>query len=477
MSKEGKRADEAPMSSEQELRLLVEGIPALVWRAAPEGNIDYVNKRVLEYLGAPLDEVIGWGWMEKVHPDDVAFKVRTWPQNLESGNPHDAVCRIRGADGQYRSFAVRAEPLRAGDGRVLRWYGVLVDIDEAKKAEEQPRSVAQLQATLNVIPAHTWYAAPSGGLTFVNKRTADYLGLPKDHPLRFGIDIGAQWDDWVQFLYPDDHEGPLKVWANCLRTGEAGEYSFRVRNAQGGYRWFLSRSEPLRASDGTLLQWVGVNLDIDELKRAEEGLRESEYKLRQIIETMPSLLWSLGPHGEQTHLNQRALDYIGVRYEDLLRLGWIEFLHPDDRSETASAFSHSMQTGTSFQAVHRLRRADGEYFWHHARGEPLRDGQGRVIQWYGLTVDIDEGKRAEDRLRRSEAYLAEAQRLSHTGSFGWTPATDELHWSDETFRILEYDRSIKPTIERVLQRIHPDDLPIVRHVLDETPRSEKIDTA
>ena len=128
-----------------------------------------------------------------------------------------------------------------------------------------------------------------------------------------------------------------------------------------------------------------------------------------------------------------------------------------------------------YQAVHRLRRADGEYRWHHARGEPLRDGQGRVIQWYGLTVDIDEGKRAEDRLRRSEAYLAEAQRLSYTGSFGWTPSTGELHWSDETFRILGYDPSIKPTIERVLQRVHPDDLAMVHQILDETSRGGKID--
>ena len=89
MSKEDNRPEEALTSSEQELRLLVEAIPALVWRAAPDGNFEYVNKRMLEYLGAPLSEVIGWGWMDKVHPDDVAFKVRTWLQNLESGKPHD----------------------------------------------------------------------------------------------------------------------------------------------------------------------------------------------------------------------------------------------------------------------------------------------------------------------------------------------------------------------------------------------------
>src|SRR6266404_9994244 len=107
---------------------------------------------------------------------------------------------------------------------------------EGKKAEVQPGFKAQVQAILNVIPAHTWYASPSGGLTFVNKRTADYLGLPKDHPLRFGIDVGAQWDAHLPFVHPDDQEESRKAWSTCLRTGEAAEFSQRVRNAQGDYR-------------------------------------------------------------------------------------------------------------------------------------------------------------------------------------------------------------------------------------------------
>jgi signal transduction histidine kinase len=142
--------------------------------------------------------------------------------------------------------------------------------------------VAQLHAILNVLPAYTWYAASSGALTFVNKRTADYFGLPENHPLRFGIDIGAQWDDWVPLLHPDDQEQSREYWSKCLRRGEAGEQSYRVRSAQGDYRWFLARFEPLRASDGTLLHWLGATLDIDELKCAEQALREEHERLRQL---------------------------------------------------------------------------------------------------------------------------------------------------------------------------------------------------
>src|ERR1700761_3385800 len=100
---------------------------------------------------------------------------------------------------------------------------------------------AQLQATLNVIPAYTWYALPSGALTFVNERTGDYLGLPKDHPLRFGIDTGAEWDSHISLLHPDDCEESRRIWSACVRTGSPSESNIRVRNAEGEYRWFLTQ--------------------------------------------------------------------------------------------------------------------------------------------------------------------------------------------------------------------------------------------
>jgi PAS domain S-box-containing protein len=102
---------------------------------------------------------------------------------------------------------------------------------------------AQLRATLEVTPAYTWYADPSGALTFVNKRLADYLGLPKDHPLRFGIATGAAWDSHTALLHPDDQEESRKVWSTCVRTGCADDFTFRVRNAEGVHRWFITRAE------------------------------------------------------------------------------------------------------------------------------------------------------------------------------------------------------------------------------------------
>jgi PAS domain S-box-containing protein len=263
---------------ERHLHKLVETIPAFVWRARPDGEIDYVNRRLLEFLGSPLEEVVGWGWMEKVHPDDVAFKEQTWLSNLGALSSHDANCRFRGSDGAYRWFNVRGEPLRDNRGRVQNWYGVLVDIDSRK--------------------------------------------------------------------------------------------------------------------------------------RAEETARESELKLREIIDTVPSMLWSASPDGQPTHINQWVCDYSGLGLKDFLNLGWKAFIHPEDFPATVEAFYHSIRTGEPYETVHRLRRADGQYRWHHARGEPLRDGERRIVQWYGSSVDIDERKKAENELRATQAQLARASQAA-----------------------------------------------------------------
>ena len=234
-------------------------------------------------------------------------------------------------------------------------------------------------------------------------------------------------------------------------------HEYRVVLPDGTVKHVNSSGHPVLDGNGELIEFIGSATDVTERKRAEEALRESEYRHRQIIDTVPSLLWSAGPDGEPTYVNQRILDYTGTRQEDFRGRGWEAFLHPDDLPETAQAFYRAVQAGTSHEAVHRVRRSDGEYRWHHTRAEPLRDQQGRIVQWYGVSVDIDERKTAEERLRRSETYLAEAQRLSHSGVSAYNE-TAILYGSEETYRIWGFDPAQGvPSREAVFQRIHPDD--------------------
>ena len=163
---------------EQNLQTLVETVPALVWRARPDGHIDYVNKRLLDYLGSPVEEMIGWGWMKKVHPHDVAFKVQSWLKHLEATSSHDTNCRFQGSDGVYRWFHVRGEPLYDNVGHVQNWYGVLIDIDDQKKAEETSReSELRLLQIIETVPGLVWSNGPDGEPTHVNQRMLDYSGM------------------------------------------------------------------------------------------------------------------------------------------------------------------------------------------------------------------------------------------------------------------------------------------------------------
>jgi PAS domain S-box-containing protein len=201
-------------------------------------------------------------------------------------------------------------------------------------------------------------------------------------------------------------------WRAALAAGAPVGHELRFRRADGTYHWFLYRGLPLRDDGADVVKWYGTLTNIDALKETESALQMREHELLGIIETIPSMLWSTSPTGEPTHNSQRLLEYVGASHEEFVNRGWLSFLHPDDREESAKAFFRAIETGESYNVIHRVRRADGEYRWHQTRGEPLRDPDGKIIQWYGLSIDIDEQKRAEDHLRDTRIKLSGASRIA-----------------------------------------------------------------
>jgi formate hydrogenlyase transcriptional activator len=433
-----------------DLQLLVDSTPSLIDTGRPDGYLDFFNQTWLTYVGRSLEDLQGWKWTTFIHPEDVEGIVEKWRASLASGEPFLKEARVLRADGEYRWMLHHKVAVRDGCGQIVKWYGSSIDIEDRKRAEvhlrrsaeelqrsefylaegqrlahmgtglnvhgatiQYPGLEAQLQSTLNVIPAYTWYALPSGGLTFVNERAADYLGIPKDHPLRFGIDTGAGWDSHIPFLHPDDREESRRVWSVCIRTGSAVENRFRLRNVEGGYRWFLSRVEPLQTRDGTLLYWIGVNLDIDEQKRAEEKIREQEMEFRQMLDLSPQQVAVIGPGGERLYVNRIGLDYLGLSLEE-----WQQtpgkffipggFVHPDDRDRATRTSSDSTRSsGSAYELELRGRGADGNCRWFLVRFNPLHDGKGQVKRWYLAATDIDERKRAEEKLQQENVALRE----------------------------------------------------------------------
>ncbi|WP_263354632.1 PAS domain S-box protein [Acidicapsa acidisoli] len=200
-------------------------------------------------------------------------------------------------------------------------------------------------------------------------------------------------------------------------------------------------------------------------QRAEQ--KQAEDRLRRVINTIPAHVWSTLPDGSTDFVNQRLLEFTGVPIEDMVGWGWKVIVHPDDLPGAIAAWRTSLTVGEPTELELRLRRADGEYLWFLVRRVPLRDDTGHIVKWYATGIEIEDRKQTEDRLRRSEAYLAEAQHLTRTGSFGWKVSSGTILWSEETYKIFGVDSSSKPALELIAERTHPDDREHVERVIYE----------
>ena len=197
-------------------------------------------------------------------------------------------------------------------------------------------------------------------------------------------------------------------------------------------------------------------------------LQRAEQTFRHIVNTVPGFLCTMTPQGRFEFVNKGILDYTGLTLEQLH--DWRPVLHPDEREMVMRRWIRSVETGDPYDIEHRILGGDGVYRWFVVRGLPARDSGAHVVRWYVLITDIDERRKTQEKLQRSEAFLVQGQRISNTGSFGWNVASGEIYWSDETYNIMEMDRTEKPVFDAVLQRVHPDDRAFVRGALDDAIR-------
>src|SRR5258708_7516803 len=210
-----------------------------------------------------------------------------------------------------------------------------------------------------------------------------------------------------------------------------------------------------------------LQADSNGWKRSDEvSLVDRELDLRLFVDSVPGFVSTMGPAGEWQFLNCRILEFFGKSPEAIKDWASEDIVHPDDLSRVSAGFRTSIETGQPYDSEHRYRRFDGSYHWFNVRALPLRDAGGQIIGWYALHTDIDDRRRAEKKLRRSEASLAEAQRLTHCGSWSWDVRTRDGFWSREMFQILGYNpENTTPTLAHFLARVHPEDRPMVEQIV------------
>ena len=330
-----------------------------------------------------------------------------------------------------------------------------------------------VEVLVDSIPALIHTARPDGYLDYFNKPWLEYLGVT--------LDKVAGWN-WTAFIHPEDLDGILTKWRACLITGEIFEYETRVRRANGEYRWMFHRKVPLRDANGNIVKWYGSSLDIDERKTAEERLRRNAEELQRSE-------FYLAEGQRLAHMGSWAFDPDGFYYwsPELFRMHgldpaskppsvqeYLDCVHPQDRESMADLIKGILAKASPFDATKRIVRPNGEVRYIRCVGAPVVENQS-LKKYVGSAIDVTEHELLTQELRRREVYLTEAQRLSHTGSFGWNVSTDEHFWSDETFRIFEFAPSSKISLPMILERVHPQDRPLAETAISAANKGEGID--
>lgn len=410
---ERKRAEAALRESERRLQQLVDTVPTQIWCVTPMGEPSYINKTMMDYIGMSLEDFDAEGGLRSaigdlVHPDDRDALFAALSHSFRTGEPFFLRFRNRRGDGVYRWQEGRAEPLRNENGEIIQWYGANADIDDQLATEEAlRRRERELSQLVDALPVHIWSWTPAGKLAYVNKRALLDLGSSS-----------ANFEDTSrvaqELVHPDDAPEVLRISHQCLKTGDAFLMRYRRRWKDGNYRWIEARCEPLRDRDGTIMHWYQVSIDIDDQVRAEEALRNTTRQLQQMIDAVPINILSFDPSGKITSASKRYVDQVGSppahieNFEALAR----HLAHPDDLSTMLHTALNGFATGQPF--VNRFRRRDkeGGFPWIEARAQPLCDARGGIVQWYIVSIDVNDEVRAQEGLRLAQERLAQASQAA-----------------------------------------------------------------
>jgi len=422
----------------------IDAVPALAWSARRDGSAEFLNRRWLDYTGLSAEEASDWGWTAALHTEDRDRLMDFWRHLLDSGEAGEIEARLRRYDGDYRWFLFRVEPARDNQGNIFKWYGANTDIEDRKRAEAL---LAAEKRTLEMIASgacladilerlcETVDAQASNIKSAVMLMDADGMHLRTAAgprlangwieaitPLEIGPTVGSCGSAAFlkqRVIVSDIATDPL--WAN--RRDLALSYGLRAawsqpllsknQNVLGTFGMYYTEPRTPSETDLRLIEGAGHIAVIaiegersqEALRSAFEEVRNSEARLRKIIDTIPTLAWCSLPDGTGIFWNRRWHEYTGLSLEVVRGWGWQEAIHPEDLKEITDKWLGFLASGQPGEVEGRLRRFDGVYRWFLFRAEPLRDESGHIVNWYGTDTDIDDLKCAEAMLRQDEREL------------------------------------------------------------------------
>jgi PAS domain S-box-containing protein len=390
--------------------------------------------------------------VERIHPEDRANVEKARLAAITEKGDFETEYRLLLPGGSVKHvYSVgRCSVSQSGD---TEFTGAIMDITERKRAEATiRRSEKELRDVIETIPTSAWTTLADGSVEFVNRGWREYTGLSGEGSLGSG---------WQSAVHPEDMDQHVGKWQKSVATGDPFENEVRYRrSADGKYRWFLVRAVPLRDEQGNILKWYGISTDIEERKRAEAERESSEARYRLVIETASDAVISTDESGSILLANPATARIFGYAPAELIGKPLTVLMPESERKLCEHGFRRYLATGhqeMNWQSLEKIgRRQNGQEFpVELSLGELIKDGQHVFT---AFIRDISERKRAEEALRSSEAFLAEAQRLSHTGSWHWDIGAGKVVGSKEHFAIFGVDSETNEgSFTSFTERVHPED--------------------
>jgi PAS domain S-box-containing protein len=446
-------AENAARRSEKELREMVETIPAMVWTTLTDGTCVFVNQRWMDFTGLSREDALGRNWENAVHPDDLIRGHTEWVTAVNTAEAMEHEVRLRRKDGEYHWFMVRALPLLDEAGKVLEWYGTSIDIEDRKRAEQKLReSEFYLAESQRLAKTGSW-AANRAGIRHWSEENFRIWGFDPQGGL-------PSHEERFRRVHPEDRPIFAAHVEKMKREKKDCETEYRVIHPDGRVRNIHTTAHVVLGPSGDFVEAIGTTRDVTDRKQADEALRTSEKELRDLFEKMPAIACVMLPDGTHPYLTRQWADYTGLSVQQTDREGLANVVHPEEAGSLREKVRTTMVSGEAFEHEVRLRRAaDGEYRWFLVRATPLLDETGTPVKLYGMMIDIEDRMRAKEAVRRSEAYLAQAQKLTRTGSWAYKPGSVRpSYFSDEMFRLYGLSPEEQPPNRDIVEdRIVPED--------------------
>jgi PAS domain S-box-containing protein len=492
------KALEVSRESEARLRNIIDTIPALAWCNLPDGSNEFVNQRWRDYTGLSSQEAYGDKWKVVFHPEDLPRWTAEWAA-VGGVQSAEREVRLRRSDGTFHWFLLRVEVLWNEVAQsVVKWYGTATDIEDRKRIESlrsaEKRTLemigdgASLKEVLNDLCSsidveaspvistvllmdpdgeRLWHIAGSGvplnwlpAITPINVSAhagcCGAAALLKERVIVSDVATDINWLDEYRELAINN--GIRAAWSQPIIAGDG--------KVLGTFALYSSEPRVPLDAEIRLIEGAGhIALIAIERQQSREALKialdeigKSELRLRNIIDSIPTLAWRSAPDGSGEFWNKRWHDYTGLSPESIRGWGWESAIHPDDLKEIMDKWLGFLASGQPGEVEGRLRRFDGAYRWFLFRAHPFRDQFGNIVNWYGANIDIDDRKQAEEKLRQDEIELRQIVELIAQIIIVTDPAGTPLYANRVALDYLRISPAELPFVEFGGRLSHPEDV-------------------